>query len=337
MESVMMEKVSAGNGFDAMVHEQLLERRERLREVTEIASANIEFASLLSDVDAALLKFENGHFGECDECDGTVETERLLADPMTRVCLSCLTDQQRVSLEDDLQLAADIQRGLLPPSGLTCDKWHVDYAYHPAGIVSGDYVDIIAQGDEFYFVLGDVSGKGMAASLLMSNLHAMFHSLVPLGLPMRDLMSRANRLLAESSLANQYATLVCGKANRDGEIQISNAGHLPPIVIKGGVKGELNCPGLPLGMFSDAEFAVNEVQLNKGDLIILFSDGATETVSPTGAEFGIDGLFSAINGGPIGLPGETIARCVKHIDEFRGSAQRHDDLTMLAISYTETI
>lgn len=111
---------------------------------------------------------------------------------------------------DDLQLAFDIQQGLLPQAGIKCDKWHVYHAYEPAGIVSGDYVDIIEHGDEFYFLLGDVSGKGMAASLLMSNLHAAFHSLVPMGLPMTELMKRANRLLC-SSLSNQYATLICGR------------------------------------------------------------------------------------------------------------------------------
>jgi sigma-B regulation protein RsbU (phosphoserine phosphatase) len=196
-----------------------------------------------------------------------------------KVCLGCLTDKQRASLEDDLQLASDIQQGLLPKVGVKCDKWHVHHVYEPAGIVSGDYVDIIEREDEFYFLLGDVSGKGMAASLLMSNLHAMFHSLVPMNLPLGDLMSRANHMLTESSLANQFATLVCGKANRAGEVEISNAGHPPPILIKDGVKGELNHAGLPLGMFSDAEFSVNKVHLDSGDSLVLFSDGVTETLN----------------------------------------------------------
>lgn len=319
--------------FDSMIEEQLLDRRERLRAASLFAGGDFQFAGLLGEVDAALAKMGNGHYGECVECDGAVEPDRLLSDPLMKVCLGCLTDKQRGALEDDLQLAFDIQQGLLPKTGVRCDKWHVHHAYEPAGIVSGDYVDIIELDNEFYFLLGDVSGKGMAASLLMSNLHAMFHSLVPMNLPLGDLMSRANRLLVESSLANQYATLVCGKANRAGEIEISNAGHLSPILTKSGVKGSLNCPGLPLGMFHDAEFAVNKVKLNPGDSVLLFSDGVTEAMNRDNAEFGVDRLFAAIDcveqTGPLAM----IEKCLEHVSGFRGGANRHDDLTLLALSY----
>jgi sigma-B regulation protein RsbU (phosphoserine phosphatase) len=319
--------------FDALIAEQLVERRERLQAASMFAGADFEFASLLGEVDAALAKLNTGHYGECEGCHDSVEADRLLADPLMKVCLGCLTDAQRASLEDDLQLASDIQQGLLPKVGVKCDKWHVHHVYEPAGIVSGDYVDIIETDDEFYFLLGDVSGKGMAASLLMSNLHAVFHSLVPMNLPLGDLMSRANRLLAESSLANQYATLVCGKANRAGEVEISNAGHPPPIMIKAGVKNELNHSGLPLGMFSDAEFNVNKVQLESGDSIVLFSDGVTETLNGESAEFGIDRLLAAIDCIEKGGPQAMIEKCLEHLTDFRGSAQRNDDLTMLALAY----
>ena len=319
--------------FDSMIEEQLLDRRERLRAASLFAGGDFQFAGLLGEVDAALAKLGNGHYGECEDCHDSVEPDRLLVDPLMKVCLGCLDDKQRGALEDDLQLAYDIQQGLLPKVGVKCDKWSVHHAYEPAGIVSGDYVDIIELDDEFYFLLGDVSGKGMAASLLMSNLHAMFHSLVPMELPMADLMTRANRLLAESSLANQYATLICGKANRAGEVEISNAGHLSPILMKHGVKGSLNCPGLPLGMFSEAEFAVNKVRLSPGDSLLLFSDGVTETMNGDSAEFGVDRLFAAIDcveqTGPLGL----IEKCLEHVGLFRGAAHRHDDLTMLALTY----
>ena len=319
--------------FDSMIEEQLLDRRERLRAASLFAGGDFQFAGLLGEVDAALAKLSHGHYGECVECDGAVEPDRLLTDPLMKVCLGCLDEKQRNALQDDLQLAFDIQQGLLPKTGVKCDKWHVHHAYEPAGIVSGDYVDIIEHGDEFYFLLGDVSGKGMAASLLMSNLHAMFHSLVPMDLPMNDLMSRVNKHLVQSTLSNQYATLVCGKANRAGEIEISNAGHLSPILTKNGVKGSLNCPGLPLGMFHDAEFAVNKVKLSPGDSVLLFSDGVTEAMNGENAEFGIDRLFAAIDCVEQGGPQAIIEKCLEHVSGFRGAANRHDDLTLLALSY----
>ncbi|MGD9589051.1 MAG: SpoIIE family protein phosphatase [Pyrinomonadaceae bacterium] len=331
MESAQMTTATAAIGVDSMLRDQLLDRRQRLESARIHDHAQDDLSRLLGEVDAALSRFESGGFGVCVDCKGTVETERLLNDPMAMVCLSCLTEAQRASLEDDLQLAADIQRGLLPRSGIACDKWHVDFAYHPASIVSGDYVDIIERGDEFYFILGDVSGKGMAASLLMSNLHAVFHSLVPTGMPLDDLMARANHLLCESSLANQYATLVLGKANRAGEVEITNAGHLAPVLIKNGMIGELNHSGLPLGMFCSTEFEVNKVNLDAGDSLVLFTDGVTETVNAEGVEYGSCGLFDAL-----GSDHETTGRirhCLSHIDGFRGTAPRHDDLTILSLAY----
>lgn len=329
-----MELATVNAGFDSMLHEQLLDRRHRLESARTHIGGHDDFTRLLGEVDAVLHRFENGGYGVCIECKGAVETDRLMHDPLMTVCLGCLTASQRSSLESDLQLAADIQRGLLPRSGIACDVWNVDFAYHPAGIVSGDYVDIIERGDEFFFILGDVSGKGMAASLLMSNLHAIFHSLVPTGMPLDELMSRANHLLCESSLANQYATLVLGKANRAGEIEIANAGHLAPALLKNGMIGELNHSGLPLGMFCSAEFEVTRVTLHKGDSLYLFTDGVTETTDPNGLEYGTAGLFNAIGAGDPLAPNEMIRHCLGHIDTFRNGAARHDDLTILALAYS---
>lgn len=333
MESAQMQSVTAAARFELMVQDQLLDRRHRLENARAQIGGHEDFSRLIAEVDAALQRFESGGFGVCIECRGTVEPDRLLHDPLMTVCLDCLTESQRSSLQDDLQLAADIQRGLLPQSGIACDHWHVDFAYHPASIVSGDYVDIIERGDEFFFILGDVSGKGMAASLLMSNLHAIFHSLIPTGMPTDELMSRANHLLCESSLANQYATLVLGKANRAGEVELTNAGHLSPVLIKNGMIGELNHSGLPLGMFCSAEFEVNKVRLDAGDSLFLFTDGVTETTDPNGLEYGTTGLFDAIGGDDILMPSEMIRRSLGHIDTFRNGAARHDDLTILALAY----
>lgn len=333
MDSVQINIKSSTSVFDAMVQEQLVQRLETLRRVSTENGNRSEFARFLEEVDVALKKFEDGTYGICEECHEPMDAERMLADPLARVCLSELSERQKRSLEDDLQFAAEIQRGLLPPRDLSLGVWKVDYAYEPAGIVSGDYCDLIVHDGELFFILGDVSGKGMAASLLMSNLHAIFHSLVPLGLGLDELMSRANHLLVGSSLANQFATLVCGKANSNGEVETINAGHLPPLLIKNGVKGELDLAGLPLGMFCDAEFSSSKVQLDRGDSLLLFSDGVTETVDENGTEFGIERLCQAIDGLESSEPCDLIERCIGRIAGFRGNAERHDDLSMLAISF----
>lgn len=325
-EAMTMEPFS----LDAVVREQLLERREKLSEAMGLGG-DFEFANLLGEVDTALAKIDNGTYGLCEACDGRVEPERLLADPLIRVCLSELSDSERAALETDLELAAAIQNGLLPRTVKGNGAWKADFVYEPHSIVSGDYCDVIPLDDELYFVLGDVSGKGMAASLLMSSLHAMFHTLVPLRLPLAEIMTRANHMLAENSPADQYATLIAGRADKDGEIEIVNAGHLPPILIKNGMKGEFDIAGLPLGMFAETRFPVGRIHLSKGDAIILFTDGLTESVDADGAEFGPLRLMESLNGSV--EPSDLIRGCLDSLHAFRGGAGTRDDLTMLALTY----
>jgi sigma-B regulation protein RsbU (phosphoserine phosphatase) len=258
----------------------------------------------------------------------------LLADPLTRFCLGELSDSEKRSLEADLQLASTIQRGLLPQMSLGHGSWKSDFVYQPLGPVSGDYCDVIPSGDDLYFILGDVSGKGMAASLLMSSLRAIFHSLIPLKLDLCDLMSRANRLLVDSSPANQFATLILGKADHDGELELVNAGHLPPILIKNGMKGELNFSGLPLGMFAETPFSMNKIKLNRGDSLLLFTDGVTEAVNEHGTEFGAQGLFDTIDGDGFTEPSDLIQKCLSGVGRHRGNTERTDDLTVLALTFS---
>ena len=317
------------NQLDNVLREQLLERKQLLNEA--IASGDAGSVSLLGDVDNALAKMDKGTYGQCEACDGQIEPERLLADPLVRVCLGELSDKERAALESDLALAAAIQQGLLPRSVKGNESWKTDFVYEPHSIVSGDYCDVIVQDDELYFVIGDVSGKGMAASLLMSSLHAMFHALVPLKLPLGEIMSRANHLLAENSPANQYATLIAGRASRNGEIEFVNAGHLPPVVIKNGEKTEFQIAGLPLGMFADARFPSGAVQLSPGDALLLFTDGVTEAVNGDGTEFGSARVIEALNGAS--EPADLLRGCLDSVKSFCGDAARADDLTMLALTY----
>lgn len=332
MDSAQMMR-STPTVFDAAVQEELLGRLQRLRDVSLENGRASDLAVFLKEVDTAIAKFEEGTYGICEECHESMNVETMLADPLARICLDELTGKQRSALEDDLQFAAQIQRGLLPERDISHGGWRVDYVYEPAQLISGDYCDVIVEDGSLYFLLGDVSGKGMASSLLMSNLHAIFHSLVPLRLDLSELMVRANRLLLKSSLANQFATLVVGRASSDGEIETVNAGHLPPLLIKNGVKGELELAGLPLGMFCDAEFPSQKVKLNDGDSLLLFTDGVTEAVNGDGNEFGSTRLCEAINGFDFAHPNELISRCAGELTNWRGAAERNDDLTMLALRY----
>ena len=334
MESVQqMRYAPVGAEFDAVLRDQLLDRRKRLERARVQSGLEPDFTRLLDEVDDALARFDAGTYGLCETCGDPIEADRLIADPLQRFCLGDLTQKELSSIEYDLMLASEIQKGLLPKMDSLSDAWSVDFVYQPAGIVSGDYVDFIERDGEIYFILGDVSGKGMAASILMSNLHAMFRALVPLGLPLNELMERANHLFCESTLANHYATLICGKLNGRGEVEFVNAGHLSPIIVNHEDCVALESAGLPLGMFCDSSFIASGAKIKPGETLLLFSDGVTEAMDHMGTEFGTERLMGTLREALGFDPTALLDNCVKAVSTFRLNAKRNDDLTMLALKY----
>ncbi len=315
------------------VREQLLAGRARLADVlAENESDKVQ--RLLNEVDSALHRIEHGSFGVCEVCMGEVPSEELAENPLVRVCLECLTPKQQRALEYDLELAAQIQKGLLPPQNLTISGWDISYHYQPAGMVSGDYCDVIKEDGHLHFIMADVSGKGVAAAMLASNLRAVFRSLIPLRLPVEELMVRANRLFHESALPNQYATLVFGSISNQGELQMANAGHLPVLLAgKSGVRTfESNCK--PLGYFSDDRVEVVKASMSPGDTVVLYTDGISEAENEAGDEYSTERLRQLILEQQSCCPTELVNACKRQLAAFRGSRERADDETLLAIQYS---
>jgi phosphoserine phosphatase RsbU/P len=325
---------------DPYLREQLEYRRERLQAAISSASA-AETESrvgplfeLLGEVDSALRRMDQGTYGICDVCHDTVEKERLIADPLVRLCLDHLSDEEQRALERDLELASRVQYGLLPAPNLYHDDWRIHYRYKPAGLVSGDYCDLIlppADSEGFWFLVGDVAGKGVAASLLMTHLHAMFRSLSGLGLDLRRLLDVANRVFCESTTAGQYATLVCGRAGHDGKIEIASAGHLPILhIATDGVK-RIAATGLPLGMFGKSSYTIERLHLKPGETLLLYTDGILEAADASGKEYGIDALSAIAGGGENWSAQELVAACLMDVERHSGGAKQADDQTMMAI------
>ena len=128
---------------ESFLHDQLVARRRRLESTAQAVGAQGDIAELLNEVDAALARMETGTYGLCEACHESVEKDRLLADPLVRLCLDHLSADQRRALEQDLELAGQLQRGLLPESNLRFGGWTVSYHYRPLGMVSGDYCDLV--------------------------------------------------------------------------------------------------------------------------------------------------------------------------------------------------
>jgi sigma-B regulation protein RsbU (phosphoserine phosphatase) len=315
------------------VREQLLAGRARLSEVVG-GNESERLLRLLEEVDSALERIDHGNFGVCEVCLGTVEEERLRENPLARVCLDCLTPKQQRALEYDLELAAQIQQGLLPPSDVAFPGWDISYHYQPAGVVGGDYCDLIPGNDgELNFVMADVSGKGVAAAMLSSNLRAIFRSLIPVGLSTAELMTRANRLFRQSALPTQFATLVFGKTTPAGDLEIVNAGHLPVLLASNSGTRLFESTSQPLGMFEEQVFTPAKGRLHVGDTLVLYTDGISEAENDGGDQYGVDRLRAIIDLHCSGCPNKLVDACKQHLDGFRGGSERLDDETLLAIQY----
>lgn len=308
---------------------QLEVRKRRLEQAIALAPRNSGLAGLLREVDSALERMDKGTYGICEQCHDPVEQERLLTDPLVRYCLDHLNELQRAALQRDLDLAAEVQRNLLPRAGLRAGCWETSYHYAPLGPVSGDYCDLIPSDGHLFFALGNVSGKGVAASMLMTQLHALFRSLTGMSLPLGQIVTQANRIFCESALAGQYATLVCGQAKSTGEVEIHNAGHLPAIVAGRGGVLRIESTGLPLGMFCEAEFSATRVQLDPGDTLFLYTDGLSEAQNSDG-EYGVDRVAHMVRQQAARPPAELIAACLEDLRIF-GAGAEQDDLALLAI------
>lgn len=310
---------------------ELENRRQRLEDAARLPTAPAEVHRLLTEVDAALARLHTGSFGRCAACGEAIEPERLLADPLVCFCLDHLSSEQRRDLEHDLELAVHTQAALLPPRLLRHGGWEAHYIYQAAGAVSGDYCDLIPTPDGLFFCAGDVAGKGIAASLLMSHLHAMFRSLSTLPLPLAQVLEHANRIFCEATLPSCYATLVCGRAGNDGVVELAGAGHCPPLLLESEAIRPVDLSGLPLGMFCGSRYPTFTRPFAAGEGLVLYSDGVTEAQNSRHDEFGTSRLLEAV-ADAASQPLEQLASAVvASIGAFVGSRRLSDDLTLLAL------
>jgi len=325
---------------DEAVRTELEGRRERLAFAVGRGGDTGRLRSLLAEVDDALARMAAGTYGRCDLCHDPIEHDRLMADPLARTCVEHMSSGEQRALEQDLDLAVRIQAQMLPRRELAVAGWEVAYRFEPKGPVGGDYCDVIlGEGDhgaasDALFLLGDVSGKGVPASILMANLHATFRSLADVGLPVEALMARANRLFCRSTLDAHYATLVCARATPEGEVDIVNAGHPPALVVRPDGVRAIGATGIPLGLFCNAEYRHERVTLAPGDLLVLHTDGLSEARGPGGEEYGASRLpaqLATLAAGAGRDPHRVLAACLEDLTRFRAGTSLDDDLTVMVV------
>ena len=245
----------------------------------------------------------------------------------------------RLSLKGDLEIARDIQIAMLPGGIHRAGDAVVCGVGRPANTVGGDFYDILPRPDgALVIALGDVSGKGSPAALLMALLLAMLRTLVDEGLDTARLLARLNVQVARHSPASRFITLFYGLYDPPtGRLQFVNAGHLPPIVRRRDGRFErAGAPGsgLALGMFEQAAYETREITLHPGDLLVLFSDGITEAEDTRGRAFEEAGIEQVLASAADQDP-EVIGRALlTAVERHAGDARLADDLTALVLRRT---
>lgn len=314
------------------VRDALVERRQRLVQALSTLRGVGRLNELLTEVDAALARFDAGAFGLCETCHEAIEADRLAADPLVRFCLDHLTPGEQRALQQDLDLTWRIQSSLLPRPELRTDGWEASFHYEPAGPASGDCCDLLPlENGELFFLLGDVMGKGLSASMLMAHLQAIFRSLATVPVPLAEFAERANRVFAQSTGGIRYATLVFGRLRGSGEVGLVNAGHCPPILLRAGRASTIAPTGLPLGLFTGAPYAASSLKLTPGDSLLLYTDGVTESRNPSGEEYGPERLELAALAHERRPGREILDACLADLKTFQRDPRREDDQTILIL------
>jgi serine phosphatase RsbU (regulator of sigma subunit) len=242
-------------------------------------------------------------------------------------------------LERELSIARTIQQGLLPQAPPVHERLDIACTCRMAQEVGGDYYDFRrSHRGELALALGDVSGKGVAAALLMSNLQASWRALLDQGLEPGGLNARLNQQLAETTADDMYVTFVQGLFQPHGDklrFQYSNAGHNPPLLLRDGAIQRLDFGGLALGMFPDVAYQTGQLELRTGDWLVFYTDGLTEALSVQEEEFGQDRLEQALVAAPGGCAQETLDHLLASVVHFEHGAPRSDDQTLLVLRVRE--
>jgi len=324
------------SAIQARLRDGLQDRRSRLVSALEVHGESDDLNRLMGEVDAALERMREGTYGVCETCHDPIEEDRLAVDPLCRLCIDHLTPSEQRALEDDLELAGRIQVNLLPRPDARAHGWEIHRRYEPLGTVSGDYCDVVSAGDgsDQYALLGDVAGKGVAASIMMAQLHATFRTLIDVGLPLEKLLERANRIFCESVASSKYATLVCARLAPSGDALVSNAGHVPPLVVCGGKVERIPATSLPMGLFCGGRFSAQALRLERGDTLFLCTDGLTEASGPSGEEYGLGRLEALLAERHAAGPADLAAAVLSDLESFRAGRPRNDDLSLMVVRRT---
>ena len=240
---------------------------------------------------------------------------------------------EKQKIEKEMALAREIQRALLPDGAPSIAGWDLAGINIPCLTVGGDYFDYLERGEgKHWLVIADVSGKGTGPAILMASIQAALRALGGLGaISLQDLAERLNAIVYRSTELNRYVTAFFSCLDcSTGEMEFVNAGHCYPILMRRTGAVERLVEGGPvIGLFPDLHMTTGRTTIEKGDLLVMYTDGLSETRSPEGEEFEDERILEALRG-MIGRPSqEIVARLVAGVRVFAADAGLSDDLTLM--------
>jgi sigma-B regulation protein RsbU (phosphoserine phosphatase) len=238
-----------------------------------------------------------------------------------------------LQIQKEIEVAREIQKNLLPKQIPSIDGYDVFAINIPAQEVGGDYYDFIKISDnKIAIALGDVSGKGIPASMLMANLQATLRGQLLFCNCAKDCIKRANNLLYKSTDLSKFVTLFFGILDtRNHTFTYCNAGHNTPVFLHKDKKIEMDKGGIILSWIEDTNYDEEEILLEKGSLLVVFSDGVTEAMNAKEEEYGEERLLKVIKDNP-SLSSELLTnKILKDVNSFTSGELQSDDITLLIV------
>jgi phosphoserine phosphatase RsbU/P len=328
-----------------MIREGLLEKKENLQKwqvATPESEKQIQLGTVnetavqaeLEVIDSSLEKMDAGTYGICEICHESVDSELLQMDFTATVCLGHYTEQELRQLESELELSQVVQRALLPAHVPSIPKYDIAAFSRPAQIVTGDYFDFLQFDDGTHgLVVGDVSGHGVSAGMLMASLQTVFHTLAPEADSPVDVMKRINRLYIHNINFTTFVTLFFARLDPQNRLlSYANAGHNPPLLYRSSTRESawLKPTGPAIGLVDGFGFRHNDVQLSEGDILLLYTDGIIEALNPGQTEqFGYDRLLQIIQSNEGLHANELIQKLRQALNDFTQGALLADDITLV--------
>lgn len=241
---------------------------------------------------------------------------------------------EKAKMEQEMRIAAEIQQSLLPPPAWSSDHFEAVGRTVPCRAIGGDFFEYFTMADgSSGFCVADVSGKGAPAALLTAVTQGVLATQTSFGGGPAAALSRVNEILIRRAIGSRFVTVFFAALSADGRLTCCNGGHNPPFLISGSSVRRLETGGLICGLFEQATYEEETIQLRPGDLLVIFSDGISEALNKAGEEFGDDRILESLQASAGCSASETLEALVKTVKAFAAGTVQSDDMTAVVLRY----